>query len=111
MADNSPKSDAVAALSDGKRIAIIEQTLHVVVGLLEIHGAKLDAILEAATAKSGPSETTELLKEIVFAQAQTNELLQDLPTNIAVMFRDELERDEDDDELELESAKGANFDG
>ena len=111
MTDNSPKSDAVAALSDGKRIAIIEQTLHIVVGLLEIHGAKLDAILEAATVKPGPSETTELLKEIVFAQAQTNELLQDLPTNIAVMFRDELERDEDDDELELESAKGANFDG
>lgn len=111
MADNSPKSDAVAALSDGKRIAIIEQTLHVVVGLLEIHGAKLDAILEAATAKPGPSETTELLKEIVSAQAQTNELLQDLPTNIAVMFRDEMEREEDDGELELESAKGANFDG
>ena len=78
------------------------------VGLLEIHGAKLDAILEAATAESGPSETAELLKEIASAQAQTNELLQDLPANIAVMFHDELEREEDD-EPEMEPAKGANF--
>jgi len=96
--------------SDDKRLTTIEQTLHIVVGLLEIHGAKLDAILEAATAKSGPSETTELLKEIASAQAQTNELLQDLPTNIAVMFRDELER-EDGDELDLEPAEGVSFDG
>lgn len=98
---------------DDKRLTTIEQTLHIVVGLLEIHGAKLDAILEAATAKSGPSETTELLKGIASAQAQTNELLQDLPTNIAVMFRDELERGESDEELELEMepAERADFDG
>ena len=95
--------------SDEKRLATIEQTLHVVVGLLEIHGAKLDAILEAATRESGPSETANLLKVIVSAQAETNELLQDLPTNIAVMFREELEREEDG-EPEMEAAEGADFD-
>lgn len=108
MAENPPKSVAASMVGDDKRITIIEQTLHVMVGILEIHGAKLDAILEAATAKSGPSETAELLKEIVSAQAQTNELLQDLPTNIAVMFRDELERD-DDGEPEMEPADRTSF--
>ena len=95
--------------SDEKRLATIEQTLHVVVGLLEIHGAKLNAILEAATAEKGPSETALLLKAIASAQAETNELLQDLPTNIAVMFREELEREDDDPEME--PAERADFDG
>ena len=94
--------------SDEKRLTQIEQTLHIVVGLLEIHGAKLDAILEAATGEKGPSETAQLLKEIVSTQAETNELLQDLPTNIAVMFREEMER-EDDGEPEMEAAEGADF--
>ena len=94
--------------SDERRLTQIEQTLHIVVGLLEIHGAKLDAILEAATVEKGPSETANLLKAIASAQAETNELLQDLPTNIAVMFREESERE--DDEPAMEAAEGADFD-
>jgi len=95
--------------ASNKRLTIIEQILQTVVGILQVQGAKLDAILEAATAPAGPSQTTELLKQIVVSQEQTIEALQDLPANLAVAIRHEMDL-EDENEPDMEPAGPGGFD-
>lgn len=95
--------------ASNKRLTTIEQVLQTMVGILQVQGAKLDAILEAATAPAGPSQTTELLKQIVVSQEQTIEALQDLPANLAVAIRHEMDL-EDENEPDMEPAGPGGFD-
>ena len=48
-----------------QRQAAYEVVAHRLIGMLEIHNEKLDAILEAATVEPGPSPTTEVLQQIL----------------------------------------------
>lgn len=100
----TPMSDPA---STDLRLTSLEQVMHIVVDLLRIHGAKLDAILDRVTREDGPSDTVLVLKEIAAAQAQTNELLQDLPANVAAMLRDGAP---DDDDVPMQPAETATFD-
>jgi hypothetical protein len=55
-------SELAAALARiEQRQAAYEVVAHRLIGMLEIHNEKLDAILEAATVEPGPSPTTEVL--------------------------------------------------
>ena len=44
-----------------QRQSVYEQVVHRILGCLEIHSEKLDAILEAATVEPGPSPVAEAL--------------------------------------------------
>src|SRR5206468_6529950 len=48
-----------------QRQAAYEVVAHRLIGMLEVHNEKLDAILEATTVEPGPSPTTEVLKQIL----------------------------------------------
>lgn len=74
-----------------QRQAAYEIVAHRMIGMLEVHNEKLDAILEAATVEPGPSPTTELLKQILTAMQEQTALLQGLPDAISDVIRDELE--------------------
>ena len=55
-------SELAAALARiEQRQAAYEVVAHRLIGMLEVHNEKLDAILEAATVEPGPSPTTEVL--------------------------------------------------
>ena len=74
-----------------------------ILGSLEAHTEKLDAILEAATKEPGPSPTAKLLKQIVSALEDQTALLTALPTAFARTVREEMDR-ELEDEIEAEGA-------
>lgn len=103
-ADHDPEKAIV-------RLNEIEQTMRVVIEILRIMGEKLDAILGAATTEPGPSETTRLLAKMVEAQERTTDLLEDLPANIGVIFRSELELFDAGSEDDPAPTRPAEFDG
>jgi hypothetical protein len=87
-----------------QRQAAYEVVAHRILGMLEVHNEKLDAILQAATVEPGPSPVADSLKQILVAMNATTAALQDLPEAIATTIREELQRDEED---EWEPAEGA----
>ena len=88
-----------------QRQAMYEVVAHRLIGMLEVHNEKLDAILEAATVEPGPSPTTEILKQILATMQQQAALLEALPAAIGETIRDELQQDFD--EVEMEPPEGA----
>ena len=83
-----------------QRQAAYEVVAHRLIGMLEVHNEKLDAILEAATVEPGPSPTAEILTQILATMQEQTALLQGLPDAIGDIIRDELE-------AEWEPAEGA----
>ena len=88
-----------------QRQTMYEVVAHRLIGMLEVHNEKLDAILEAATIEPGPSPTTEVLKQILATMQQQAGLLEALPAAIGEIIRDELQQELD--EVEMEPAEGA----
>ena len=84
-----------------------------ILGSLEAHTEKLDAILEAATKEPGPSPTAALLKTIVSALEVQTAVLTALPAAFAKTVREELDRElEEEIDAEGEDAwEAANEDG
>ena len=91
-----------------QRQAAYEIVAHRLIGMLEIHNEKLDAILQAATVEPGPSPTTEILNQILATMQRQTELLEGLPEAISETIRDEMQREfEEEFEVEMEPAEGA----
>jgi len=88
-----------------QRQAAYEVVAHRLIGMLDVHNEKLDAILEAATLEPGPSPTAELLQQILNTMRQQTALLEALPAAISETIRDEMQREFED--LEMEPAEGA----
>ena len=76
-----------------QRQAAYEVVAHRLIGMLEIHNEKLDAILEAATVEPGPSPTTEVLTQILATMQKQVALLEGLPDAIGEIIREELDPD------------------
>ena len=92
-----------------QRQAAYEVVAHRILGMLEVHNEKLDAILEAATVEPGPSPVADTLKQILLAMNATTAALNRLPEAIATTIRDELQIVLEDDP-DLEAARPGAFD-
>jgi hypothetical protein len=103
---------AIASLLEHieKRQADMEQALRYVVDMLVIHNEKLDAILKAATHDPGPSPVVEALNGIVASLETQSGLLRELPESLAVTIRDELQRELEAEDIEMEEAIPGAFD-
>src|SRR3954452_4160322 len=88
-----------------QRQTAYEVVAHRLIGILDVHNEKLDAILEAATVEPGPSPTTEILQRILTTMRQQTALLEGLPAAISETVRDEMQQELD--EVEMEPAEGA----
>jgi hypothetical protein len=98
--------DVLAAVTRVEaRQAIVEQVLHRIMDALEIHNEKLDAILEAATREPGPSPVAAMLGEIVTTMQEQTRLLGELPDALSETIRDELAREIEDEDVEMEPAE------
>jgi hypothetical protein len=86
-----------------QRQAAYEVVAHRLIGMLEIHNEKLDAILEAATVEPGPSPTTEILSQMLATMQEQTALLRSLPDAISDTIREEMQR-ELEDEAEWEQS-------
>lgn len=64
-----------------------------ILGCLEIHNEKLDAILTAATDEPGPSPVVEALQEIAASLNRQEDLLLAIPQSLAEAVRIELQRE------------------
>jgi hypothetical protein len=87
----------------------LRQTVHEevalrVVDMLAIHNEKLDAILEAATREPGPSPVLGVLADILESLHEQQSLLAGLPGALAESIRDELQRELDTEDPEMEPA-------
>ena len=76
-------------------------------GILDVHNEKLDAILQAATADPGPSPTTEVLQQMLATMREQTALLEGVPEAISETIRDEMQRELEEEEVEWESAEDA----
>ena len=84
-----------------QRQAAYEVVAHRILGILEVHSEKLDAILAAATVEAGPSPIAETLNQILLAMNATTAALEQLPEAIATTIRDGLQIAlEDDPDME-----------
>jgi hypothetical protein len=92
------------------RQTIHEQVAHRVIDILAIHNEKLDAILEAATREPGPSPVLGVLAEILESLREQESLLAELPGTLAETIRDELQRELDAEDPEMEPAGPDLFD-
>ena len=98
MSDGQKLKDvAEAVLRIEERQAAYEQVAHRILGMLQVHNEKLDAILEAAVGEPGPSPVQALLGEILESMRAQEHLLRELPTSLAETLREEM-----DHELESE---------
>ena len=88
-----------------QRQAAYEVVAHRLLGILDVHNEKLDAILQAATVEPGPSPTTEVLQQILVTLREQTALLEALPAAIGETILDEMQRELDD--VEMEPAEGA----
>jgi hypothetical protein len=91
-----------------ERQAAFDQALRRVMGALEIHNEKLDAILAAATREPGPSPVATMLGEILTTMQDQARLLEELPGALAETIRDELAREAEG--VEMEPAEPGAFD-
>ena len=88
-----------------QRQAAYEVVAHRILGMLEVHNEKLDAILQAATVEPGPSPVAEILVQILDTMRRQTELLEGLPDAISETIRDEMQREFVEDEAEWELAQ------
>jgi hypothetical protein len=109
MSEANALADLLAAV---KRIearqGAFDQALRRLMGALDIHNEKLDAILQAATREPGPSPVAAMLAEILTTMQDQARLLEDLPDALAETIRDELAREADG--VEMEPAEPGAFD-
>ena len=101
MADDTPsKADLLAFMERLERTqAAFVTVTDRILGCLEIHNEKLDAILTAATDEPGPSPVVEALQEIARSLNAQERLLLAIPQSLAEAVRIEMQR-EIADELE-----------
>jgi hypothetical protein len=92
------------------RQTVHEQVARQIVDMLAIHNEKLDAILAAATQEPGPSPVLSVLAEILESLREQESLLAELPGTLAVTMRDELQRELDAEDPEMEPAGPDFFD-
>jgi hypothetical protein len=107
-ADRAAVAAAMQRLEE--RQAVFEQVLRRIMGALEIHNEKLDAILEAATREPGPSPVAAMLGEILTTMQDQARLLGELPGALAETIRDELAREIEAEGVEMEPARPGAFD-
>lgn len=93
-----------------QRQAMYEQVAHRMIGMMEVHNEKLDAILEAATTEPGPSPVAEALAAILTATQEQTKLLSGLPQALAETIRDEMQRELEAEGYETEPAEPGAFD-
>src|SRR5258705_13935765 len=101
MTDANALAEVLAAM---RRIEeqqrAFDQVLRRLMGALDIHNEKLDAILAAATREPGPSPVAAMLGEILTTMQDQARLLEELPGALAETIRDELAREADGVEME-----------
>ena len=68
----------------------IMYSLRSILDVQEIHGAKLDAIMEAATVEAGPSPVATALESLAANMRQNTRTLEELPEKLAAMIADEI---------------------
>jgi hypothetical protein len=109
----SDAANAVDVLAAVKRLEarqeVVEQVLRRIMGALEIHNEKLDAILEATTREPGPSPVAAMLGEILTNMQDQARLLGELPGALAETIRDELAREIEAEGVEMEPAEPGAF--
>ncbi len=111
MSKTEDKGDLAAALARvEERQAIYEQVAHRMIGMMEVHNEKLDAILEAATVEPGPSPVAETLAAILVATQEQTRLLSGLPQILAEAIREEMQRELEAEGYETEPAEPGAFD-
>ena len=93
-----------------QRQAVYEQVAHRLIGMMEVHNEKLDAILKAATVEPGPSPVAGALASILKATQEQVRLLSDLPSALAVTIREEMQRELEAEGYEAEPAEPGAFD-
>ena len=86
------------------------QVAHQILGCLEVHNEKLDAILKAATVEPGPSPVAEALAALLAATQEQTRLLSGLPQALAVTIRKEMQRELEAEGYEMEPATPGSFD-
>ena len=109
------KADEASGLAEAlarieQRQAAYEQVAHSILSMMEVHNEKLDAILEAATVEPGPSPVAEALAALLAATQEQTKLLSGLPNALAVTIREELQREFEAEDYELEPAVPGAFD-
>jgi len=105
LSKTEDRGDLAAALARvEERQAIYEQVAHRLIGMMEVHNEKLDAILEAATVEPGPSPVAEALAAILVATQEQTRLLAGLPQVLAEAIREEMQRELEAEGYETESA-------
>ena len=111
MSDLGNGADVMATMQRLEaRQEVVEQVLRRIMGALEIHNEKLDAILEAATREPGPSPVAAMLGEILTTMQDQARLLGELPGALAETIRDELAREIEAEGVEMEPAEPGSFD-
>lgn len=111
MSKTEDRGDLAAALARvEERQAVYEQVAHRMIGMMEVHNEKLDAILKAATVESGPSPVAEALAAILVATQEQTRLLAGLPQVLAEAIREEMQRELEAEGYDLEPATPGSFD-
>jgi hypothetical protein len=87
-----------------QRQTAYEQVARRILDILDVHNEKLDAILKAATQEPGPSPVLSVLAEILESLHEQQSLLAGLPGALAESIRDELQRELDAEDPEMEPA-------
>lgn len=95
MPENAPDTAAVIDAIDRLERAMqrFEQVGHNILGTLEIHNEKLDAILAAAAKDAGPSEIAQAVQQVVGELQKQGTLLHQLPGELAKTIRQEMQRE------------------
>ena len=112
MDDPRPMADMATAV---QRVlnnqSAIMYSLRSILDVQEVHGAKLDAIMEAATVEAGPSPLTEALERIATNMRQNTRILEELPEKLAAMIADEIAVEIDAATFEPAAAEGYDSSG
>ena len=102
----SPTLDAIAAAVariEGRQAAY-EVVAYRILGCLEIHNEKLDALLAAAEPPTGPRPVQELRAGILAAMQQQAAALEALPDGIVQALREDAAADLTDEDMDTEGA-------
>lgn len=102
----APTLETIAAAQDRieQRQAAYEVVAHRILGCLEVHNEKLDALLAAAEPPTGPSPVQELLAGILAAMQQQAAALEALPDGIVQALREDAAADLTDEDMDTEGA-------
>jgi len=102
----APTLEAIAAAQDRieQRQAAYEIVAHRILGCLEVHNEKLDALLAAAAPPTGPSPVQELLAGILAAMQQQAAALEALPDGIVQALREDAAADLTNEDMDTDGA-------